>query len=116
MEPFYIETNNIGLFKRRWGDICWIGFKESAPLQELYNKLFHKLRQNGFSLDNRPYTPHVTLGRKVVLSKKRDLKSLSLEIPKLLVKVSKISLIKSHHVDGKLTYTPIMTRTLDKSN
>ncbi len=112
MKAFTLEINKIGKFKRQGGDIYWLGFKDCPHLQELYKDLYQSLSEKGFALEERPYTPHVTIGRKVVLNKKRDLESLSREISNLQIEVSEISLIQSHHVNGRLTYTPIITKAL----
>ena len=112
IEPFFIELDKMGKFKGRGGDIYWIGFKESAELQCLYEELSRKLRKNRFQLEDRPYTPHLTLGRKVILDQKIDIETLSKEIPNLQIEVSKIHLIQSHRVDEKLTYTPIRTKLM----
>ena len=74
IEPFFIELDKMGKFKGRGGDIYWIGFKGSDQLQCLYEELSEKLRKNGIQLEDRPYTPHLTLGRKVVLNQKIDLR------------------------------------------
>lgn len=37
VDPFCIKINKICSFKRKGGDIYWIGFKNSAHLQHLYN-------------------------------------------------------------------------------
>jgi 2'-5' RNA ligase len=112
MNPFVIELDILGKFRSRGGDIYWIGFKESAQLQRLYEELSRKLRKNGFLLEDRPYTPHLTLGRKVILDEKIDIETLSKEIPNLQIEVSEIHLIQSHRVDEVLTYTPIRTKLM----
>jgi 2'-5' RNA ligase len=60
---FALTLDEIGCFKRT--GIAWLG--ASAPqraLLALQGRLAVALRQAGFSLDERPYAPHLTLARR----------------------------------------------------
>ena len=44
--------------------VLWLGVSEGkTPLCELADKLCTALRQSGFKLDDRPFKPHLTIGR-----------------------------------------------------
>ena len=60
---FQLALDEIGSFART--GIAWLG--ASAPQLELValqGRLAHVLREAGFSLDERPYAPHLTLVRR----------------------------------------------------
>jgi len=61
-EPFSVELNQLGLFKR--AKILWIGpNKLPAELILLHDKLGDALSSCGYECEKRPYRPHVTLKR-----------------------------------------------------
>lgn len=59
-EPFELRLQKIGYFK---SGIIWLGIEESEPLKRLQKSLSHKVRGLGIELEQRKYTPHITLGR-----------------------------------------------------
>lgn len=61
--PFTLVLDELGYFSR--AGVCWIGSRDTPPaLTELLTALRHGLAGCGFAIDERPYTPHVTLLRK----------------------------------------------------
>ena len=100
-EPFYIEIDRVGRFVRGDGNIYWAGVRESRPLFDLQRMLSGKLASKGFEIDGRKYSPHITLGRKVVAS------TAGWGIEPFGEMVSSIELMKSERVQGRLTYTAI---------
>jgi len=100
-EPFDIVIDFIGRFKRSGKELWWAGVKENAELLKLQQRLSDDLISAGFRFDKRKYSPHITLGREI----KTD------AVPKSIdpfgENVSKIDLMKSEHVNGKLIYTAI---------
>ncbi len=59
-EPFELYLSQIDHFR---SGIIWLGVEGCEPLQRLQKSLSHKIRQLGISLEQRKYTPHITLGR-----------------------------------------------------
>lgn len=58
--------------------IVWVGSRDSASLQAMqqcFTALWHYLRPLGFSAENRPFVPHVSLLRRAVRSDIRNLPS-----------------------------------------
>jgi len=43
--------------------VIWIGVAESEKLAELYGRIKTGLEDTGFKTDNRPFRPHITIGR-----------------------------------------------------
>ena len=99
--PFEATTERLGTFAR--GTLWWAGLREDAPLMDLQREVEHKLALCGFEMDDRKYSPYITLGREVVT----DAKPWKTE--PFGETVGAIDLMKSERIDGKLTYTTIFT-------
>ena len=109
---FELVFDQVGSFRRAGKDIVWLGVRHNPNLQKLQGDLAAALRQKDFKLENRPYTPHLTLARQVVFrdgpSRNRSLG----KIPAVGVQVRSISLMNSERVDGELTYTELFAHPL----
>lgn len=108
--PFRLSFSGFGRFKRRGGDIHWAGVEKSQELTAIQKQLEFELEASDFALEDREYSPHMTLGREVRLSDpSADIYGgLASEIKEMTVK--RISLMKSERINGKLTYTEIYGR------
>lgn len=106
IEKFDLTTNGLGSFQRGNTEIIWVGLEDSPQLLEIYSRLEESLSENGFEREQRPYKPHITLGREVVLKEKS---LLNYQIPSKEIKVEKIALVNSMRVKGRLIYIPIQT-------
>ncbi|WFA08816.1 RNA 2',3'-cyclic phosphodiesterase [Tissierella sp. Yu-01] len=111
--PFIMELSKIGFFKRRDGDIYWLGIKENKSLINLQSELHKYLLEQGFTLEDRPYKPHLTIGRRVVMSDNFNIESYSNQIENIRIEVNKIDLMKSENIKGKLIYTNMYTKILN---
>lgn len=111
-EPFLLMLTGFGRFKRNGGDIHWAGIEKDEMLFKIQKQLEKELRDAGFSLEDRDYNPHLTLGREVRLKDPSD------DIYGLLTEsrpemtAARISLMKSQRVNGMLTYTEIYGKNL----
>ena len=47
----------------RFGDLCWAGIRESAPLAALARRVRHALAESGVPFDRKRFSPHITLLR-----------------------------------------------------
>lgn len=105
--PFQLSLGGLGCFKRRGGDIYWIGIDSDKQLQEIYRQLWDRLTDSGFVLENRPFKPHLTIGRQVDIRPDFDPEEFNARTPPMKTDVNKIALMKSEHIQGKLVYTEI---------
>ena len=103
-EPFEFTLGRVGRFKRDGGDVWWVAGEPPAALLELQRGLTDRLIRDGFRLDRRKYSPHITLGRKVVTD------AVPWQVEPFGETVRSIELMKSERIDGKLTYTPIYVK------
>lgn len=104
--PFTLRFDHTGCFRREGGDIPWVGLAPNQSLQSLQSALCDRLRVAGFRLEERSFTPHITLAREMRFGDKRP-KTL-LESP-FEAPVAAISLMCSQRVDGRLIYTEEFT-------
>jgi 2'-5' RNA ligase len=106
--PFKLYSDKPGLFKRGGGHIHWLGLKSSAELQALHEKLAAELKAVGFSLESRPFSPHITLAREV--------HGFCGELPpppRFIIPVNGLTLMESAHIGGLLTYIPLYEKRLN---
>jgi len=61
---FSFNLTGTGLFKN-WSDprVIWAGIEYNEKLSQLNEKIMTGLKDAGFRLDERPFKPHLTLGR-----------------------------------------------------
>jgi len=103
-EPFDLEIERVGYFNRNEGDLWWVGVKECEHLTQQQQTLADELSLAGFTIEKRKFSPHITIGRKVVTNEKaRSIESFGETI-------SKIELMESKRNNGKLTYVSIHER------
>lgn len=112
VHPFTIQLSGIGFFRRREGDICWLGIGENKSLYELQSQLHERLVENGFKLEDRAYKPHITIGRKVKMDNSFIPETLDTCIKGISMDIDKIDLMKSEHINGRLVYSTVYTRDL----
>ncbi len=99
--PMELTFDHMGRFSRG-GDIWWLGLAENPKLLELQALLSRNLKNQGFTVESRRFSPHITLARQVRLKSEPDPKKL---LGPFSAKVDTMSLMLSEHVGGKLTYT-----------
>lgn len=100
--PFSLTLDGFG----RFGETVWAGIADAPPLFMLAHNLKEALQQQGFSLEERPFRPHITLARRV------DAEEIQLQIPCLDFPVTSISLMQSEQRQGRLTYTELFRASL----
>lgn len=111
-KSFSMELSGIGYFKRREGNIYWVGVKENDILYKTQAELHNMLLGKGFDLEDRQYKPHLTLGRKVKMDETFNSETLLNDIEQLTINVDKIDLMKSENINGKLIYSVIYSKLL----
>ncbi len=107
IDPFKIKLNDLGRFERKQGDIVWIGLEENSTLSRIVYQLEEVLRREGFTIEQRPYIPHVTLGRKVKFL--GEFPQVEFNIP---INISSLSLMESTSRSGRLQYISLYSKKL----
>ncbi|MCL1818920.1 MAG: RNA 2',3'-cyclic phosphodiesterase [Spirochaetaceae bacterium] len=109
--PFDISFNRTGFFRRSRKELWWLGADPAAPgisiLKTMQAQLIQHLEKENFSVDTRPFNPHITLGREIASAA-----PIVLDCPAISVHVDRISLMKSENIRGMLIYTELRQRCL----
>jgi 2'-5' RNA ligase len=103
---FQLKIDRLGSFSKGSKKIIWTGLENSNELQQLYQRLEAVLEKEGYPIEGRGYNPHITLVREARLTENVPGFD-KIQLGKLAVKVSSISLMESKRVNDKLTYTAI---------
>jgi len=125
--PFEISFNCSGCFSNNKKELWWIGTdtKIHPVLENIHRQLLDRLLGAGFQVDTRQFKAHITIGREIKRSRpvvpgfrepsagaEGSSSTMNSSPPGIKVKVDRISLMKSEHVQGRLTYTEIFGREL----
>jgi 2'-5' RNA ligase len=104
--PFDVFFNRTGCFTHSRKELWWIGADPSGPglltLKDIHGRLNAGLKNAGFPIDERPFSAHITLGREIKHSS-----PIALDSPDITINAGRISLMKSEHLRGILTYTEL---------
>lgn len=101
--PLALIFDRVNFFKRNNRDLWWIGLAENRALLAMQHDLRSNLLNEGFALESRRFSPHITLAREVRLHQNPDRNSL-LSTP-FKTDIDAISLMCSERIHGKLIYT-----------
>lgn len=100
---FFITVGGFGHF----GSLYWVGIEENPQLNDLAKQLQSTLRRSGYSIEEREFTPHITVARQVRINCRPRV-----IVPKVTMPVSRISLMESKRIEGKLVYSELYGKTL----
>ncbi len=106
-EPFEVSTSGFGAFpSSKRARILWSGVEEgSERLRALAKDVEDLLEPAGFEREDRPYVPHLTLGR----ARRTTLDSAEISPPKLRFTVSGVELVESTSGKDGVTYSVLAT-------
>jgi len=63
-KPVALDFRGLGFFPNEHRPrVFWVGMEASANLKPLAEAIDQEMHKNGFPLENRPFTPHLTLAR-----------------------------------------------------
>jgi 2'-5' RNA ligase len=100
----HLVLQGIGSFKGKGsvGYTWWAGIRVNPALARLAQQLTGALRDAGFAIEKRNFTPHITLGRGVITKR-----PVELELPPLEFETNRVSLMRSDHKQGRPVYTEL---------
>ena len=108
-EPFEVSISGFGAFpSERKARILWTGVGEgSEPLRAVALSVEDLLEPAGFGREQRPYVPHLTLGR--ARGRQAKLDGASVSPPALRFTLSSVDLVESVPGEGEVTYSVLET-------
>lgn len=109
MVTFPLKISGLGRFHRPEGDVMWAGVHASEALLSLHRQLSAALLARGFTVEDREYKPHLTLGRQVTLQTNWDAVQ-QINFPSMSMTVRRMHLMKSERINGELEYTSVYER------
>jgi 2'-5' RNA ligase len=105
--PFTIVISDFGKFKNRGESLFWCGVKATQELSILQNKIVEGLKKANITVDDKPFKPHITIGRRCWMKQHFSEEEFEKSIKPITMQVTKISLMKSEQIKGTLIYTEI---------
>jgi 2'-5' RNA ligase len=107
--PFEVFTSKFGAFpSEKKARILWAGIEEgSQHLRTVTEDVQNLLEAAGFERENRPYIPHLTLGR--TRARRTELNTRETSPPTLQFTVRSIDLVKSAPGKNGVTYSILAT-------
>jgi 2'-5' RNA ligase len=109
--PFSLTFSQTGCFTHSKKELWWIGAGHSDPslgtLKNLRQRITSGLSMADVAFDDRPFNPHITLGREI-----KHNAPIVIDRQKIIFPVNRISLMKSERLDRMLVYTEIFGQDL----
>ncbi len=110
-EPFDAILHDLGVFpKWDYPRVVWIGLNEGADrVKKLAKETEEAMAGEGFARDDRPFSPHITIGRVRTAKNKDKLKRIAdgLTVNPVTSRVSRVTLFRSELSPGGSVYTPL---------
>ena len=106
--PLALWAEGLGRFRRPEGDLCWAGIRPSPPLEAVARRLAGLLGEEGFSLEERPFRPHLTLARRLSLPGGWT-PGLEVLLPPTPWRVERLDLMESTRREGRLQYRSLQS-------
>ena len=113
---FTFRLSKLGYFKRREGNIYWLGIEDNDTLFKINRQIHQSLLDKGFMLEDKEYKPHITIGRKVILKDSFNTKDLDDIVKKIEIDINNVDLMKSEFVNGKLIHSVVFSKPLPHKN
>ena len=109
--PFALAFSQTGCFTHSGKELWWIGAEHSDPslgiLKNIRQRITGGLSAAGIAFDDRPFNPHITLGREI-----RHNAPIVIDRQEINFPVNRISLMKSERTGGALVYTEVFGQDL----
>lgn len=99
-EPFVIRTGKMGCFNGR-SRVVWLGIEGEDRVKAIAQQLRRNLDQRGIDYAKGKFSPHITLVRQP------SEKPLDIDVENESMTVSKIYVMKSERINGRLVYTAL---------
>lgn len=110
IQPFSINLSTVDYFQKGRSKILYFDvIDQFNQLNNLFELLEAALATKGYPKDQRAFTPHITIGRKVRLKPSVEKLNALLALNPRAITVEKISLMESTRINDRLRYIPLTT-------
>ena len=114
VDPFILYLDSLGSFPKKQKHVLWVGVGgQTDKLVNLHDIMESELEKIGYQKEERPFNPHITIGRQIELIETLDDIRSKICINKTQLDVNHLSLMESTRVEGKLVYRPIYQRSFN---
>lgn len=110
--PFVIQLSQLGCFFKHYGDIWWVGADGKNELLLLQHSLTNALRECRIWFDPKPFVPHLTIARDVVIAHTTQKEELLSRTDAYTMPVDSISLMSSERGDKGPLYSELHRKML----
>ena len=104
---YVMRLEGLGKFVNHKESLYWCGVRKNAILSRLQYSLVANLKERGIHVDDKPFKPHITLGRRCIMQASFDERAFSQSISPIELKVDTIHLMRSDQIHGKVVYTSL---------
>ena len=108
---FSLELGTLGSF----GSLYWAGAAPSPALRTVQSQTVRLLREAGFSPDDRPFRPHLTLCREFVPFRTLDAGAVERALGTPRCRIDRVSLMRSDRLSGRSVYSELLGVPLRKN-
>lgn len=116
IQAYQAELRGVGVFPNTHNPkVLWLGLEDLQPLMAAYSKLGELLQQNGFSFDQKPLKPHLTIARVKRADNPSAFQLLLTEYQETVfdeVNVNKVVLFESISTPAGPIYNPLFQKQL----
>lgn len=111
LPPFRLQIGDkLGVFSHGGGTVLWANVAGEKTFYETQLNLISVVKAMKFNVEDRPFVPHITLCRKVVVPGNVNIYATA--FPFVEVKINQISLMESEQKHGKLNYKQVHIKKL----
>ena len=110
-EPFEVKLGELGCFNQKDGEIWWVGIQKEPKLMALQAKIVAALKEASFDFNEKHFTAHLTLCRNYRSAPSESPLGLPV-IPKAIIPIKRISLMRSERIHDILTYSELYGKDL----
>lgn len=104
---FELALIHVGEFPKKNKSILWAGPDSRRSLNDLYDKVHQAFSLHHVAVEKRPFTPHVTLGRNIVLTDAFETIKKEQSWNTIPIIVDNVTLFESTRINDQLVYRAI---------
>lgn len=104
--------SGFGSFGRGGERLLWRGLRLDPKVRTMRDRLISGLKEAGFTPDDKPFKPHITIARRAGYPPEFSEKDFASSLSDIPFRVDAISLMRSERIGGRLTYTEMYRAAL----